>query len=83
MILGVLSLPFPGHSFTFLYMLRSAADPMLWLMRLIKRGFFDRLQVLDYVASFVDLTKEELAEVSYKNAVLLFSYDGSKVLQEN
>ncbi|KAG6620473.1 hypothetical protein I3842_Q067200 [Carya illinoinensis] len=39
--------------------------------------------VLDYVASFVDMTKEELAEVSYKNAVLLFSYDGSKVLQEN
>ncbi|XP_041009728.1 uncharacterized metal-dependent hydrolase YabD [Juglans microcarpa x Juglans regia] len=39
--------------------------------------------VLDYVASFVDITKEELAEVSYKNAVLLFSYDGSKVLQEN
>ncbi|KAG6671195.1 hypothetical protein I3843_Q009300 [Carya illinoinensis] len=39
--------------------------------------------VLDYVASFVDMTKEELAEVSYKNAVLLFSYDGSKVLLEN
>ncbi|KAF5450564.1 hypothetical protein F2P56_030899 [Juglans regia] len=39
--------------------------------------------VLDYVASLVDMTKEELAEVSYKNAVLLFSYDGSKVLQEN
>ncbi|XP_030935748.1 uncharacterized protein LOC115960888 isoform X1 [Quercus lobata] len=39
--------------------------------------------VLSYVASFLDMTKEELAEISYKNAVHLFSYDGSKVLQEN
>lgn len=39
--------------------------------------------VLSYVASFLDMTKEELAEISYKNAVHLFSYEGSKVLQEN
>ena len=39
------------------------------------------LQVLDYVASILEITKEELAELSYKNAVRLFSYEGSKVLQ--
>ncbi|KAL5837170.1 hypothetical protein ACOSQ3_014339 [Xanthoceras sorbifolium] len=34
--------------------------------------------VLVYVASLLDMTKEELAEVSYRNAVRLFSYQGSK-----
>lgn len=45
--------------------------------------FFFPLQVLSYVASFLDMTKEELAEISYNNAVHLFSFDGSKLLQEN
>ncbi|XP_047173899.1 uncharacterized metal-dependent hydrolase YabD [Vigna umbellata] len=36
--------------------------------------------VLDYVASMLEITKEELAELSYQNAVRLLSYDGSKVL---
>ncbi|XP_027358475.1 uncharacterized protein LOC113867383 [Abrus precatorius] len=38
--------------------------------------------VLDYVASLLEITKEELAESSYQNAVRLFSYEGSKVLQK-
>ncbi|KAK4272283.1 hypothetical protein QN277_020864 [Acacia crassicarpa] len=37
--------------------------------------------VLDYVASLLEISKEELAEQSYQNAVRLFSYEGSKVLQ--
>ncbi|XP_020988459.1 uncharacterized protein LOC107471923 isoform X1 [Arachis duranensis] len=36
--------------------------------------------VLDYVASMLEITKEELAELSYQNAVRVFSYEGSKVL---
>ncbi|KAK9283519.1 hypothetical protein L1049_011765 [Liquidambar formosana] len=36
--------------------------------------------VLNYVASLLEMTKEELAEVSYENAVRLFSYEDSKVL---
>ncbi|XP_008231204.1 PREDICTED: uncharacterized metal-dependent hydrolase YabD isoform X1 [Prunus mume] len=32
-------------------------------------------KVLIYVASLVEMTKEELAEVTYQNAVRLFSYD--------
>ncbi|KAI4350391.1 hypothetical protein L6164_004850 [Bauhinia variegata] len=32
--------------------------------------------VLDYVASLLEVTKEELAELSYHNAVRLFSYEG-------
>ncbi|XP_062147449.1 uncharacterized protein LOC133856076 [Alnus glutinosa] len=39
--------------------------------------------VLSYVSYFLDMTKEELAEISYNNAVHLFSFDGSKLLQEN
>ncbi|GJZ44114.1 putative TatD related DNase [Tanacetum coccineum] len=39
------------------------------------------LFVLSYVASLLDLSKEEIADVSYENAVRLFSYQGSK-LQE-
>ncbi|KAI4348426.1 hypothetical protein L6164_009151 [Bauhinia variegata] len=35
--------------------------------------------VLDYVASLLEVTKEELAELTYHNAVRLFSYKGSKV----
>ncbi|XP_049382096.1 uncharacterized protein LOC125846598 isoform X2 [Solanum stenotomum] len=38
--------------------------------------------VLSYVASLLELTKEELAEISFANASRLFSYEGSKVLQE-
>eukprot|EP00257_Ricinus_communis_P018912 XP_015577743.1 uncharacterized protein LOC8284269 isoform X1 [Ricinus communis] len=38
--------------------------------------------VLSYVASLLDMTKEELAEMSYRNAVRIFSYEGSKVLEE-
>lgn len=38
--------------------------------------------VLDYVASMLEITKEELAELSYQNAVRLFSYEGSKLLQK-
>uniref|UniRef100_A0A2P2JUE4 Uncharacterized protein MANES_08G158200 n=1 Tax=Rhizophora mucronata TaxID=61149 RepID=A0A2P2JUE4_RHIMU len=35
--------------------------------------------VLNYVASLLDMTKEELAELSYQNAAHLFSYEASKV----
>ncbi|KAL2335093.1 hypothetical protein Fmac_016306 [Flemingia macrophylla] len=38
--------------------------------------------VLDYVASMLGITKEELAELTYQNAVRLLSYEGSKVLQK-
>ncbi|KAL5122788.1 Syntaxin-related protein KNOLLE [Glycine soja] len=38
--------------------------------------------VLDYVASMLLITKEDLAELSYQNAVRLLSYEGSKVLQK-
>ncbi|CAI9087583.1 OLC1v1021690C1 [Oldenlandia corymbosa var. corymbosa] len=34
--------------------------------------------VLAYVASLLEMTKEELAESSYQNAVRIFSYHGSK-----
>ncbi|CDO99620.1 unnamed protein product [Coffea canephora] len=34
--------------------------------------------VLSYVASLLDMTREELAEISYGNAVNLFTYEGSK-----
>ncbi|KAJ0668575.1 putative TatD family, metal-dependent hydrolase [Helianthus annuus] len=37
--------------------------------------------VLSYVASLLELSKEEVADVSYKNAVRLFSYEGSKLQQ--
>ncbi|XP_071709699.1 uncharacterized protein [Rutidosis leptorrhynchoides] len=35
--------------------------------------------VLSYVAGLYDVTKEELADLSYKNAMRLFSYEGYKV----
>ncbi|XVF30608.1 hypothetical protein REPUB_Repub16aG0073000 [Reevesia pubescens] len=35
--------------------------------------------VLDYVATLLEISKEELAELSYRNAVQLFSYQGSKL----
>ncbi|XP_076910802.1 uncharacterized protein LOC143568561 [Bidens hawaiensis] len=35
--------------------------------------------VLAYVASLLDLSKEEVADVSFRNAVRLFSYEGSKL----
>ncbi|KAJ8434909.1 hypothetical protein Cgig2_003348 [Carnegiea gigantea] len=38
--------------------------------------------VLNYVASMLEMTNKELAELSYANAIRLFSYEGSKVLQE-
>ncbi|OIT40051.1 PREDICTED: uncharacterized protein LOC109237307 [Nicotiana attenuata] len=38
--------------------------------------------VLSYVASLLELTKEELAEISFANASRLFSYEGSKVVQQ-
>ncbi|KAF8379866.1 hypothetical protein HHK36_029315 [Tetracentron sinense] len=38
--------------------------------------------VLCYVASLLEMSEEELAKVSYENAVRLFSYPGSKVLGE-
>ncbi|XP_043719403.1 uncharacterized metal-dependent hydrolase YabD [Telopea speciosissima] len=36
--------------------------------------------VLSYVASLLEIEEEELAKISYRNAVGLFSYDGSKLL---
>lgn len=50
----------------------------------VRFTFFNsfHLQVLDYVASMLEITKEELAELSYQNAVRLFSYEGSKILQK-
>ncbi|WCJ27720.1 TatD related DNase [Euphorbia peplus] len=36
--------------------------------------------VLEYVASLLDMTKEEVADMSYRNAVRIFSYEGSRVL---
>ncbi|XP_042513999.1 uncharacterized metal-dependent hydrolase YabD isoform X2 [Macadamia integrifolia] len=36
--------------------------------------------VLSYVASLLEMQEEDLAEISYRNAVGLFSYAGSKVL---
>ncbi|KAK4849924.1 hypothetical protein QYF36_002140 [Acer negundo] len=38
--------------------------------------------VLLYVASLLDMSKEEVAELSYRNALRLFSYEGSKVPRE-
>ncbi|XP_010525020.2 PREDICTED: uncharacterized protein LOC104802900 [Tarenaya hassleriana] len=35
--------------------------------------------VLDYVANLLEMEKEELAKLSYRNAVRLFSYAGSKL----
>ncbi|CAI0406607.1 unnamed protein product [Linum tenue] len=35
--------------------------------------------VLNHVASLLELSKEEVAEASYRNAVQLFAYQGSKV----
>jgi hypothetical protein len=39
-------------------------------------------QVLEYVASLLEMPESELAELSYKNATKLFSYPGSKVQHE-
>lgn len=36
--------------------------------------------ILTYVASLLDMAEEELAAISYKNAIRLFSFEGSKVL---
>lgn len=36
--------------------------------------------ILSYVASLLEMSKEELAGLSYRNAIHLFSYEGSKVL---
>ncbi|XP_057969944.1 uncharacterized protein LOC131159228 isoform X2 [Malania oleifera] len=40
-------------------------------------------KVLFYVASLLEMTKEEIAEISYRNAMHLFSYEGSKVVLED
>ncbi|XP_074269931.1 uncharacterized protein LOC141592935 [Silene latifolia] len=39
-------------------------------------------KVLGYVAFLLEMSKEDLAEVTYRNAVRLFSYEGSKVRKE-
>lgn len=36
--------------------------------------------ILSYVSSLLEMSKEELAGISYRNAIHLFSYEGSKVL---
>ncbi|KAK9080714.1 hypothetical protein SSX86_000472 [Deinandra increscens subsp. villosa] len=38
--------------------------------------------VLSYVASLLDMSEEEVADISYRNAVSLFSYEGSKLHQD-
>lgn len=38
--------------------------------------------VLSHVASLLEMSKEDLADLSYRNAVHLFSYEGSKLLQK-
>ncbi|KAL2495107.1 TatD related DNase [Forsythia ovata] len=38
--------------------------------------------VLAYTANLLEMSKEQLADVTYRNAVRLFSYEGSKLLQE-
>ncbi|CAL5409761.1 unnamed protein product [Camellia sinensis] len=38
--------------------------------------------VLKYVSSLLEMSEEELADLSYRNATYLFSYEGSKVLLE-
>lgn len=38
--------------------------------------------VLLYVVSLLEMSKEELAEISYRNAVRLFSFEGSKISLE-
>lgn len=36
--------------------------------------------ILSYASSLLEMSKEELAGISYRNAIHLFSYEGSKVL---
>ncbi|CAO2823787.1 unnamed protein product [Amaranthus hypochondriacus] len=38
-------------------------------------------KVLTYVASLLEMSEEELADISYSNAIRLFSYEGSKIRQ--
>ncbi|XP_078165050.1 uncharacterized protein LOC144559792 isoform X2 [Carex rostrata] len=38
--------------------------------------------VLEFMSMVLEMTKEEVAELSYQNAVCLFSYPGSKVISE-
>lgn len=38
--------------------------------------------VLNYVANLLEMSKDEVAEISYENAVRLFSYEGSMVVEE-
>ncbi|XP_057544156.1 uncharacterized protein LOC130823538 [Amaranthus tricolor] len=38
-------------------------------------------KVLTYVASLLEMSEEELAEISYSNAIRLFCYEGSKICQ--
>jgi TatD DNase family protein len=39
--------------------------------------------VLKYVASLLDVSDEELAEISYENAMRLFSFEGSKLQKQD
>ncbi|KAJ8623845.1 hypothetical protein MRB53_032375 [Persea americana] len=39
--------------------------------------------VLNYIASLLEMPKEELAQISYSNSIRLFSYPGSKVCKEH
>ncbi|GAB2301145.1 hypothetical protein Dimus_035177 [Dionaea muscipula] len=39
-------------------------------------------KVLEYVASLLEISEEELARITYSNATRVFSYQGSKVLNE-
>lgn len=43
---------------------------------------FHIFQVLAYVASVLEMSKEELAEISFRNAMCLFSFEGSKISVE-
>lgn len=38
--------------------------------------------ILTFVASLLEMSTEEVAELSYSNAIRLFSYEGSKLLEE-
>lgn len=44
------------------------------------RYFYAQFQVLNYVATMIEMPEEELAQLSYQNAMRLFSYPGSKLV---
>lgn len=47
-----------------------------WFNNLATQGSRLKKKVLDYVASLLDMSTEELAELSYRNAEHLFSFKG-------